>query len=318
MKGMRNLILVLVALAAVYGIVRLSERRGAGPDPLFPDFDAENATGIYIKVSGMDVALGKEGEHWLVLSEDSLPADPTAMEALLDKVASFSRGDIVSSGPGKRSLYQVDSTGVFASIVDAGGDTLAAFVVGKVGPDYQSSYVRDAGSDDVILAPGYVRSIFDRGDRTWQDRLIFSFGQDQITRVDVRRADEVYVLTLSAGGEWYISEPESTACRRGRASRLVQMLSLLRCDGFAGRLPLPGSGIAASDTSLWFATASGQEHRLVFGSENDKKQVHIAREGSDIVYLLARAKVEELIPALSEMLPEEPAPAGAGSGEATE
>jgi hypothetical protein len=38
----------------------------------------------------------------------------------------------------------------------------------------------------------------------------------------------------------------------------------------------------------------------------------------DVVYLLARPKVEQLIPALGDMLPEEPAPADAGSGEATE
>jgi hypothetical protein len=315
---MRNLILVLVVLAAAYGIVRLSERRGAGPDPLFPDFEAEAAAGIYIKAGGMDVVLEKEDDEWLVLSEDSLPADPTAVQAVLDKVASFSRGDMVSSGPGKRSIYQVDSTGVLASIVDARGDTLAAFVVGKVGPDYQSSYVRDAGSDDVILATGYIRSMFDRGERTWQDRLIFSLGPDEITRLDIRRGDEMYVLTRSGGGEWYISKPESSACKQDRASRLVRMLSLLRCDGFAGRLPIPGSGLAASDTTLWFATASGEERRLVFGGENDDRQVHLARDGWDVVYLLARPKVEQLIPALGDMLPEEPAPADAGSGEASE
>jgi hypothetical protein len=313
LKGMRILIPVLVVLAAVYGIVWLSERRGTGPDPLFPELGAETAAGIYIAASGKNVVLEKQDERWIVLSEDSLPADPTAVQAILDKVASFSRGDMVSSNPGKRSLYQVDSAGVFASIVGGKGDTLAAFVVGKVGPDYQSSYVRDAGSDDVILAPGYLRSMFDRGERPWQDRLIFSFGPDEITRVEIRRGKETYVLARQAGGEWYISEPDSAACKQDRASRLVRMLSLLRCDGFAGRLPLPGSGLAASDTTLWFATASGEEHRLLFGSENENGQVHLARDDSDVVYLLARPKVEQLFPALGDMLPEDPVP-----GEATE
>lgn len=310
MKRLRILVPVLLVLAAVYIIVSLSERRGEGPSPLFPEFKGETASGIYIYVDGRTVALEKEDGSWIVPGEDSLPADPAGVSAILDKVASFSRRDRVSYNPGKRSVFQVDSTGVRVGIVDDEGDTTAAFVVGKVGPDYQSSYVRAAGGDDVILAPGYLRSMFDRGERTWQDRLIFDFKPDEINRVDIRRGEEEFTLSRPVGGGWMITAPETTACRQNFATRLVHMLALLRCDDFAGRLPLPGSNVAGSDTTLWFATSGGDEHRLFFGSENEARQVHFARDDSDVVYLLARVKVNQLTPSLSEMLPEEPAPGG--------
>ena len=320
MKRMTVLILALIVLAAVYAIVWLDERRGEGPDPLFPKFAADRAAVIYVDVEagGGEVVLEKVDGVWTVPSEDSLPADPAGVNSILDKVASFSRSDMVSSNPGKRSVYQVDSSGVLASIVDDKGDTLASFIVGKVGPDYQSSYVRDAQSDDVILASGYIRSLFDRGERTWQDRLIFSFEPEEITRVDVRRGEGEYVLTRLPDGEWYVSRPDSTACRQDRVNGLVRMLALLRCDNFAGRLPLPASGLADSDTTVWFATASGEEHRVLFGRENENKQVHAARDDSDIVYLISRPKVNQLVPALSELLPEEPASGGLSPGGATE
>ena len=91
--------------------------------------------------------------------------------------------------------------------------------------------------------------------------------------------------------------------------RLVRMLSMLRCDDFAGRLPMPGANVEASDTTLWFATTGGDEHRLAFGSENESQRVRFIKDDSDVVYLLSRIKVNQMLPSLSEMLPEDP---GAG------
>ena len=311
MKRLRVLILVLVVLAGAYLIISFSERRGGGPAPLFPMFSGEMAAGIYIYVDGRAVALEKRDGAWIVASEDALPADPAGVSAILEKVASFSLNDKVSSNPGKRSVYKVDTTGVRVGIVDGEGDTTAAFVVGKVGPDYQSSYVRAAGGDDVILATGYLRSVFDRGERTWQDRLIFDFKPDDINRIEVKRGGESYTLARPAAGEWFIAEPESMPCRQKSATRLVRLLSLLRCDAFAGRLPLPEAEVAGSDTTVGFTTSAGEEHRLSFGSEIEQGLVHFVRDDSDIVYLLARVRANQLMPPLSEMLPEEPVPGGA-------
>ncbi len=302
---MRFLVLVLVVLAVVYMVATLGERRGARPVPLFPAYKPERAAGIYIKAGERRVALERTPDGWIVPSEDSLPADPRGVDSILDKVAAFSLKDRVSSNPDKRSVYQVDSSGVFVWIVDESGDTTAAFVVGKVGPDYQSSYVREAWGDDVILTPGYLRSMFDRGEMTWQDRLIFDYSPDEITSISVRRGGEEYTLASTDGAEWYFAAPESAACNRSRAARLARLLAHLRCEDFAGRLPLPEAGIAGSDTALSFSTAGGLEHRLVFGSENDDRRVHFTKDDSDVVYLLARSKVDRLLPPRSEMLPEE-------------
>lgn len=311
MRRLRILATVLVVLAAVYLVVSLTERRGQGPAPLFPEFRAEEAAGIYISAAGQTVAIEKRDGEWTVPSEDGLPADPTGVDAVLDKVASFSRRDRVSSNPGKRQVFQVDTSGVRVGIVDAAGDTTASFIVGKVGPDYQSSYVRVAGGDDVILAPGYLKSMFDRGARPWQDRLIFDLVPDDISRLDIARGPETYTLSRGADGQWFMAEPESSACRQNAVTRLVRLLAMLRCDDFAGRLPLPGADVAGSDTTLSFAVAAGEEHRLAFGSENEDGLVHFTRDTSDVVYLLARVKVNQLIPPLEDMLPQEPAPGGA-------
>ena len=327
MKRLGVLVLVLILLAAVYVVVYLGERREEGPSPLFPGYDGAAAASIYIvkrdgggerggevggRGRGEGVVLEKKEGVWLVMSEDSLPADSTAVASIVEKVASFSRNDMVSSNPEKRSLYEVDSLGVLVSIADEAGDTVAAFVVGKMGPDYQSTYIRDARSDDVILAAGYIKSMFDRGTRTWQDRVMFRLKSEEITAVGVERGSEKYTLSRLPDGRWYVNRPDSAACKQNVVSRMVRAVSFLRCDDFAGRLPLPESGLADTDTAMWFGMATGGEHWLYFGKENEASQVHTLKDDSDIVYLIARSKINHLLPALDQVLDTEAGPAGAG------
>jgi hypothetical protein len=310
LKRLGVLILVLVVLAAVYGVVRLRGRRSAEPVPLFPGFNPGAAAGIYIKAGGGRVALEEHDGVWTVVSEDSLPADPAGVESILEKVKSFSRGDLISSNPAKRALYQVDTSGVWVGIVGASGDTLASFVVGKVGPDYQSSYVRATGSDDVILAAGYLRSMFDRGERTWQDRLIFSFEPGEITDIRIVKDTGSYAMSRTAEGEWYLSEPDSAGVKQDLATRLVRRLAMLRCEGFAGRSPVAGSGLPDAGTVLWFRLASGEEHRLALGNKDEDGFVYAMKDDSDVVYLLMGSLVDLLAPDLSQIRTEETGPAG--------
>ena len=61
--------------------------------------------------------------------------------------------------------------------------------------------VKNAWSDDVILTSGYLRSMFDRGEMTWQDRLVFNYKPEDIGMITIRRGEEEYTLSPAGGGE---------------------------------------------------------------------------------------------------------------------
>jgi hypothetical protein len=174
-------------------------------------------------------------------------------------------------------------------------------VVGKPGPDYQSTYVRDVGSGDVVLAPGYLRAVFDRGSRTWQDRTVFSLEPDTIDEMKIDRPGAAATLKRHAGGGWYISEPESAACDESRATRLVRTLAYLRCDELAGRMPSPASGLAEPDSAVGFRTSGGLREELIFGNRNENGQTYAKRTDSDIIYLLSSHRVDALLPRPDEL-----------------
>lgn len=308
MRGRLILVLVLVVLAGIFVVTRYGFDRKRGDKPLFPKFKAEQASLIQIKGKKSEATLKKANGAWFVVSEDSFPAEAMAVQNMFDRVAGFSRKDIISSNPEKQAIYQVDSTGVQVAIEDASGKKMASFVVGKVGPDYQSTYVRDAGSNDVVLSPGYLQPAFDRGERTWQDRTIFAYEPSDLVQVALTRPSGLVMLLRDQGGAWYISQPDSMACDQGRVTRLVRTLAYLKADGIAGRAPVEGSGLADADSSVWFKTADGTEEHLRYGNRSESGQTYVSREGSEMVFKLVSTRVAATLPSLEELMPQAPPP----------
>jgi len=317
LRGRLILILVLVVLAAVFVISRFGIDRGAQDKSLYPRFKAERAARIQVKGKSSQATLDKVDGVWIVSSEDSFPAEAIAVEDsfpaeamavdnMFDRVAGFSRKDIVSSNPEKQSIYQVDSTGIQVAIEDASGEDVASFIIGKVGPDYQSTYVRDIKSNDVVLSSGYLPPIFDRGDRTWQERTIFTYEPSDLLEMVLTRPSGLITVSRGEGGAWYISKPESMACDQGRATRLARTLAYLKGDGIAGRAPVAGSGLAEADSSVWFKTTDGTEEHLRFGNRSESGQTYVLREGSEMVIKLVPTRVATMLPGLEELKPQAP------------
>jgi hypothetical protein len=299
------LVIVLVVLAAVFVLLRFGFDRRHKVEPLFPDFHAGSAARIVIEGRDTTAVLEKADDTWIVTSEDSFPAEAEAVQNLLDHITSFSRKDIISTNPQKRSIYQVDTTGIAVSIQDAQGDTLVRFIVGKVGPDYQSTYVRDAASNEVVLASGYLPPAFDRGKRSWQDKTVYSIDPEMISEIGVNRPEGSLALARDASGQWYLSQPESTGCNQDRVTRMVRTVAYLRCDDFAGRGNVGAWGLEQADSSVWFRTTDGTEERLLLGNEAEGRRVYARKADSDIVYVLPIHRVEGMLPKPAELVKEE-------------
>lgn len=305
MRGMKWLILALVVVGGLWGGLELRGRSKARPQPLYPDFKIEAAEKITIESPQGSAVLEKENGAWIAASEDSFPAEADAIRDMLVTIAAFSRKDRISSNPQKQALYQVDSSGASVTVQDGGGKTMASLVVGKTGADYQSTYVRESKSNDVIMAQGAFSHIFNRGKRSWQDKRIFNLQPDQVAEVGMTRAGETTVLKRGSDGAWYVSEPESAACDQGRVSGLVRTLATLRCEGFAGRTPLLEWGVASPDSSVYLKTTDGDQRTLLIGHTGEGDRFYAALAQGSIVYLLAPRSVKTLLPPPADLLPKE-------------
>jgi hypothetical protein len=304
-RNMRWLVVALIVVGGIWGGLELRDRLAERSELLFPGFRSGDAAKITIRAADRRAVLQKQDGSWIVASEDSFPAEAQAVEDLLTAVAGLSRNDKISSNPEKHQLYQVDSSGVAVTLEDSRGKLVASLVVGRMGPDYQSTYVRDAGSGDVVLAQGYLGPVFDRGKRSWLDKRVFAVDPAEAVEMGASIPAGTTVLLRDPAEKWYLSRPESASCDQAAASRLLRSLAQLRCEAFAGRTARPDWGLAQADSAVWLKTRDGVEHRLLIGKSDESGRRYAARADGGPVYLISPVNVKAITPDAAALLPKQ-------------
>jgi hypothetical protein len=165
------LLAVLVVLGAVAIVVQgpCSADRQREHAALLPGFAAADVTLIRANRAGSELLLARDGGAWK-LGASKEPADGAAVEALLAGLAATRVGAVVSTNVAKQTPYETDAgQGVAVRLEGAGGKLLAAFVVGKRGPDFASCYLRREGSAEVLLVSRDLRADFARPAESWRE-----------------------------------------------------------------------------------------------------------------------------------------------------
>ncbi len=162
--------LVLLALLAALGAAALLLEGPWGADRVrdharvFPGLTAERVRALTIARAGAQLLLSREGEAWM-LGEERQAADGAAVEALLAELATLEVSAVVSKNAAKQAVYETDAEkGIAVRLLGDGGAVLAAFTVGKRGPDFQSAFLKRDGEKEVVLVSRDVRTPLARPD----------------------------------------------------------------------------------------------------------------------------------------------------------
>ena len=284
--------------------------------PLFPNFDKAQVAGVEIIAAGESTTLAKQDGKWVVTSLDSYPADAKGVEKLLTKVSEFKNTHHVSSNSDKQMEFEVESTtGVEVKLMDANDTLLAHLFVGKTTPGFLSSYVRVADTNDVYVAQGYLKSVFDKGERTWKDRTIFDFDEDIVTQVNITSPEETVELRLDAEGTWQMLQPEASAVKQAEVDSLLATFSQLDTDDFAEPKELTEYELASPHSSISATLNDGTTATLLIGKEEEDK-LYVKRADGGTVFRLFKSNVDRLIKK-AETLKEEAAPPTEAEAEVT-
>jgi flagellar basal body-associated protein FliL len=271
-KSIFILLAVLVVLVVVVIIIEgpLSERskkEAAKESILFPGFETDQVSSVDIKTQDKEVKLKKEDNTWVVATAGNYPADPKSIEDMLGKVRDLKSTLTASKSADKHSQFEVDESGVEVTMLGTGEKALAHFFVGKMGPDYISTYVRKADQDEVLLVGEYLRGVFDKGARGWRDRTVFDFD-----------ASQVQTLTL---------------------------VSKLEADDFAEQKeettdPLKEYKLDKPQSKVVVDLTDGTARVLLIGDESGYRR-YAKREDKDIVFLVSKSKIYRIFKDIEEL-----------------
>jgi hypothetical protein len=224
------LLITLLVLAIASYLALQREGETSAPDSsgdTLVDYDSTAVDKLEITTSTNTVVLEKQAGTWMLTHPLTYRADENAVTAAVGKGRSIITTSLVSSNPGKQSLFQVDSTGTMVKVYEK-GTLKATFFIGKTSTSFTDTYVRLDGSTEVFAAQGILSSQFQRQVKDWRDKSVFRMDEGAIKNVTFRYGDTTFTLSLQ-DSVWRIGkdEPDQAGLRP-----LLSALSSIQADGF--------------------------------------------------------------------------------------
>jgi hypothetical protein len=302
---MKVKLLLLVSLCLIATLIYVSEKSPWWKEEasVFPRMMESTPSKIEIKRKGEVITLERRGGEWVVTTSGGYPADEAEIEEILTKVKEFRRERIVSRNPKKRSVFHVDKKeGIEVKILGSDTSTLAHFYVGKSGPDYMSTYIREKGCDEVLLVDGYLRADFGKESGRWRDRTIFDFDHTRVEKLVLKlKEEDKIVISRDEEGNWLIEEPIEAEADKEKVERLLQNFSSLNCSDFAEGVDLKKCGLEEGEEKIVAYLQGGESKELLFGGETEQGERYVRREDKDTVFLLSKYRAKNLLKNIEEL-----------------
>ena len=319
-RALRNLLLVLAALAALYALLTLSGRAGpreaAGPvaEALAHLADVE-VTRIDIRgPDGENIALRRSNGGWTV---NGFEVDSVALARMLAAPGAATTGDRVSGNPANHGRLGVDSdsTWLLTLSTDTGVET--RMLLGKPGPAFNSVYVRLPEQADVYLVTGDLREAAARPLDEWRDKIIARLDTAIVRALYLERDGRAYsvtradsVWTLAADSVTLAADTSATGARgspadAGAVRDALGELSELRATGFFESEPPDTADASAPEMMRLIVLGAASDTLLELGATARESAYELRAAGDPVLYELASWRLDRLIPALDRLAPEE-------------
>jgi hypothetical protein len=222
----------LVVLIGVYLLIQQSEKSSLSVkvNDNFLDVDSGLVNKITVQRLGTFAEFQQVGEDWNVLDRGkSYPCEKGTIQQLAALAHTLSVGEIISSNPEKQMLFQVDTIIGNRVTFFRDANELASVVIGKVGADYQSTYVRKPGSNDVYVAKGNFARLLNRPASGYRDKTLLTIDTTLIATISVKSKDFDYRIGRQ-DSLWRLvpTKGESFTVKPDKMSNLLRQLAVVR------------------------------------------------------------------------------------------
>lgn len=151
-KSWRNIGIVLAVLVVIYLYTKMQETRYTTPSDEVFDIQADDLGRLLIRGGEEQIELIRLDTLWVAAGYEERDIQSWRLDSFFSTVLGVERESMVSDNPERWVTYGVDdSAGLHLRIYDLNGTLRADVVVGQSATNYQSSYLREASSDEVYL-----------------------------------------------------------------------------------------------------------------------------------------------------------------------
>ncbi len=209
------LLLILVAVAAVWIVIELLRSPGRGNLPeLLASCDASLAVRIEIERNGgkEKVSLLREPDGWKIQLQSGKMAmtEPGKVENLLAEFRAVKPQRLAGTKESKWPEFKVDSSGARIKIFHEGQEEAALDLIAgsitTIGKNEIFTYVRLPEDEAAYTAPGMLIANLQSDESSWRNKTLLDADPWQIRSVTIDYpGDSTVILVKSDSGKWIVN-----------------------------------------------------------------------------------------------------------------
>lgn len=295
-----GIVLALLVLAAwgYEGPFKSWKEEKAKAINLFSGLDLDKVNQIEVAQGDKKTAFTKVNDKWKIDGTKDFwltQAQADQIKTALDD-AKKTDWELVSQNKAKKADYQTDGSGRNIRLIDSGKD-LVDFSIGKMGPDYKSTYLSLKDSDKTFLVKASLVQAF--GEEDWRDKAIFTTDKEKVTKLRIHEAGVDYVIEKKTSDKgvvtWNIAKPKAITVKTEKVDEVLAVLSSLTAVEIPNQT-FNGTGLDKNSIVVE-ASGDGIDNTLMLGSakKSNGQDLVFAKKGtSDNIYLISKDQASKL------------------------
>jgi Domain of unknown function (DUF4340) len=296
----KNTVIWFVLAASLFAFTFFFERHlhspAPGPENILSNLKPGEVTGVQISpVGAFEILASRTNGAWLLTKPIIYPAQPAAIEMLLDALQKLTPATRISAGElRERRTADADfgfDNPQFSIVIEAGDQQWQLKVGNKTAPGDQV-FLRVVGVDGAFVADADWLKFIPHSADEWRNTALVD--SDSFDWIVLTNATKVIELRRDATNHlWRMIRPLSARADSERIETALQQLQGARVSQFItddSKADLTSFGLQPADLDLWLGRGTNFLAAVHAGKilTNDSTQVFVQREGWNAIVMTAK------------------------------
>jgi len=244
--------------------------------------DANNITSCSLRNMTNTIYFERKDSVWSITKPIQDLADQQKVKSLIH---SFSEAKLIaplSSNPEKQELFGVDST---ADKFNFDGKTI---FIGKVGPDFLTTYLRFDGDNQVNIFSGILSASVNSSLNEFRNKDIFKIETKKVSTVEIKNQTETYVFVQDSS-HWTV---DGLKIDDDKMNPFISLLFDLTGDEIVDTLTT--EKLSSFNRTFSVSINSDKKETIGFYKVPEKPSYIVNKEGSNRIYTIQEYRIDRL------------------------
>lgn len=165
-------IIILAALVAIYLLTQVWEGRHTTASDAVFDIDLADISRVLVEVDGVQAELLHADTTWVLAGYERRELRPWRIDNFTRMALGIKRESMISRNPAKWAVYGVsDSASHMLAVYGHKGKLVNEILVGRSSTNWQSSYIRQPGDNEVYLTSESIFHLLSADTSFWLEPL---------------------------------------------------------------------------------------------------------------------------------------------------